>query len=34
MKWNDLRLVVLISGVVVAIYVLMLAFGALAPAGH
>jgi hypothetical protein len=34
MKWNDLRLVVLISGVVVAIYVLILAFGAIAPAGH
>ena len=34
MKWNDLRLVVLISGVVVAIYALILAFGAIAPAGH
>jgi hypothetical protein len=34
MKWNDLRLVVLILGVVVATYVLILAFGAIAPAGH
>jgi hypothetical protein len=34
MKWSDLRLVVLILGVVVAIYALTLAFGAIAPAGH
>ena len=34
MKWNDLRLILLTLGVVVALYALFLTFGPFAPAGH
>ena len=34
MTWNDLRLILLTLGVVVAFYALFLAFGPLSPAGH
>jgi hypothetical protein len=34
MTWNDLRLILLTLGVVVARYALSLAFGPFAPAGH
>jgi len=34
MTWNDLRLILLTLGVVVALYALFLTFGPFAPAGH
>jgi hypothetical protein len=34
MTWNDLRLILLTSGVVVAFYALFLAFEPLSPTGH
>ena len=34
MKWNDLRVILLTLGVVVAFYALFLAFGPFAPASH
>ena len=34
MTWNDLRLILLTLGVVVALYALSLAFGLLGSAGH
>ena len=34
MTWNDLRLILLTLGVVVAFYTLFLAFGPFAHAGH
>jgi hypothetical protein len=34
MKWNDLRVILLTLGVVVACYALFLAFGPLSPASH
>jgi hypothetical protein len=34
MTWNDLRLILLTLGVIVAFYALFLALGPFAPAGH